>query len=125
MSANFKKIQNDMYAIYFACKDPRVPWYAKALAVMVVAYLLSPVDLVPDFIPVLGYLDDLVIVPLGIALVIKLVPKGILAECRQRAADDLNRKPLPRNWVAGTVIGVIWVAVIVLAGMFVYDLVKG
>jgi uncharacterized membrane protein YkvA (DUF1232 family) len=69
-----------VYAIYLAYKDPRVPWYAKLLATCVVAYALSPVDLIPDFIPILGYLDDLILVPLGIYLVIKMIPDEVMAE---------------------------------------------
>src|SRR3954447_5567152 len=75
----------DVKAIYLASRDPRLPWYSKALAVAVAAYALSPVDLIPDFIPVLGYLDDLIIVPLGIALVVRLIPPEVIAEYRIRA----------------------------------------
>ncbi len=80
------RITVDVHAVYLAGRDPRVAWYAKALAVLVAAYALSPIDLIPDFIPVLGYLDDLILVPLGIMLVIKLIPPGIMAEHRAAAA---------------------------------------
>src|SRR5262249_16452 len=73
-------IKRDTHAIYLAARDPRVPWYAKALGIAVAAYALSPIDLIPDFIPVLGYLDDAIIVPLGIALVVKLIPADVMAE---------------------------------------------
>ena len=82
-----RAIKRDVHAIYLASRDPRVPWLAKAVAVGVAAYALSPIDLIPDFIPVLGYLDDLIIVPLGILLVVRLVPPGIMAEDRATAAD--------------------------------------
>jgi uncharacterized membrane protein YkvA (DUF1232 family) len=85
---NLKKwsriIKGDVHAIYLASRDPRVPWHAKAVAIAVAAYALSPIDLIPDFIPVLGYLDDLIIVPLGIALVVRLIPAEVMAEYRAR-----------------------------------------
>src|SRR5690349_16207844 len=80
-------IKRDVHALYLAGRDPRVPWYAKALAAAVAGYALSPIDLIPDFIPVFGLLDDLVIVPLGIALAIKLIPDDIMAEHRAAAAE--------------------------------------
>src|SRR4051794_21946800 len=80
-----RNLKRDSHAIYLASRDPRVPWYSKALAVAVAAYALSPIDLIPDFIPVLGYLDDLLIVPLGIALVLSLIPPEVMKECRVRA----------------------------------------
>ena len=77
--------KRDAHAIYLAARDPRVPWYAKAAAGAVAAYALSPIDLIPDFIPVIGYLDDLLIVPLGIMLAVKLVPAGLMQEFRDAA----------------------------------------
>jgi len=82
-----RELKTDTYALYLVARHPRTPWYAKVLAAGVVAYAFSPIDLIPDFIPVLGYLDDLLIVPAGIALAIKLVPSDVLAECRALAAD--------------------------------------
>ena len=79
-------IKRDVHALYLASRDPRVPWYAKALAVTVAAYALSPIDLIPDFIPVVGLLDDIIIVPLGVMLVVWLIPPGIMAEHREMAA---------------------------------------
>ena len=79
-----RAIKRDVHALYLAGRDPRVPWYVKALAIAVAAYALSPIDLIPDFIPVLGYLDDLVLIPLGILLVVWLIPPGIMAEHRER-----------------------------------------
>jgi uncharacterized membrane protein YkvA (DUF1232 family) len=84
-----RALKTETLTLSLAARDPRVPWYAKLLAVAVVAYALSPIDLIPDFVPVLGYLDDLVIVPLGIALVLRLVPPDVLEECRARAAAEL------------------------------------
>ena len=94
-----------------AARDPRVPWYVKALAIVVAAYALSPSDLIPDFIPVLGYLDDLLIVPAGIALVVRVTPPDILAEHREVATAALDR---PVSWIAASVIIGIWILAISL-----------
>lgn len=110
-------IKRDVHALYLAGRDPRVPWYAKTLAVVVAGYALSPIDLIPDFIPVLGYLDDIVILPLGILLVIKMIPPGIMAEHRGVAAAALER---PVGRIAAFVIVFIWIASIGLCGAFVY-----
>lgn len=106
-----RSIRADVIAVYFAAKDPRVPWYAKALAVCVAGYALSPIDLIPDFIPVLGYLDDVVIVPLGILAVVKLVPPDVMAEHRAAAALVSEK---PTSWIAATAIALIWTASIAL-----------
>ena len=86
-----KSLKRDIMALWLAARDARVPWYAKAVAGAVAAYALSPVDLIPDFIPVLGYLDDLVIVPLGILLAIRLVPAAVMSELRAEAARRIER----------------------------------
>ena len=100
-------LKQEVHAIYLAAKDPRVPWYAKLLAACVVAYALSPIDLIPDFIPVLGYLDDLVLVPLGICFVLKMIPDEVMAECRAKARLATSQKK--PNWLAATVIIAIWI----------------
>src|SRR5215203_3492782 len=94
-----KQLKSETYALYLAAKHPEVPWYAKLLAASIVAYAFSPIDLIPDFIPVLGYLDDLIIIPLGIALVLKLIPEPVFAECRAQAKIAM-REGKPTNWVA-------------------------
>jgi uncharacterized membrane protein YkvA (DUF1232 family) len=104
-----RKLSRDGHAIYLASRDPRVPWYAKFLAMAVAGYALSPIDLIPDFIPIVGYLDDLIIVPFGIWLVLLLVPEGIMAECRAKA-DQAGLRPVSRTgmivimvlWLVGT-----------------------
>ena len=111
MKAAAKRLKQETFVLYLACRDPRVPWYAKALAICVVAYAFSPVDLIPDFIPVFGLLDDLLIVPLGIALTLKLVPDQVLADCRLQA-EELRQQGKPTNWVAGAFIIVLWIAAI-------------
>src|SRR5262249_21241688 len=91
-----RRLKRETYALFLVAKHPRVPWYAKALAICVVGYALSPLDLIPDFIPILGYLDDLLLVPLGIALVIRLTPRDLLAECRAQAQEAMDRGALAR-----------------------------
>src|SRR5215472_800804 len=102
-------IKRDVHALYLASRDPRVPWYAKALAIIVAGYALSPIDLIPDFVPVLGYLDDVILVPLGILLVIRLIPPEVMAEHRELAAAAQER-PISRS--AAVVIACIWAGAI-------------
>ena len=111
-------IKRDAHALYLASRDPRVPWCAKAIAVAVAAYAASPIDLIPDFIPVLGYLDDLSIVPLGIALVIKLIPPEIMAEHRARATATQDR---PASKTAAAVIIAVWILAIGLTAWVVWS----
>jgi uncharacterized membrane protein YkvA (DUF1232 family) len=100
-------IKRDVVALYFAARDARVPWYAKAVAAAVAAYALSPIDPIPDFIPILGYLDELVVLPLGILLAIKLIPPEIMAEHRAAAVAAEGR---PASRAAAAVIIAIWIA---------------
>jgi uncharacterized membrane protein YkvA (DUF1232 family) len=104
----FKK---ELKVIYIAYKRPEVPWYTKALSALVIGYALSPIDLIPDFIPVLGYLDDLLLIPLGIYLVIKLIPKEVLEACREEA-EEAFREGKPKNWIAAVIIASIWILII-------------
>jgi uncharacterized membrane protein YkvA (DUF1232 family) len=99
-------IKRDVHALYFAARDPRVPWYAKALAALVAGYALSPVDLIPDFIPIVGYLDDVILVPLGIVVVIRLIPPEVMAEHRDVAAAAQDR---PVSQAAAIVVIGVWV----------------
>jgi uncharacterized membrane protein YkvA (DUF1232 family) len=110
-------VKRDVHAIYCAAHDPRVPWYAKALAICVAGYALSPIDLIPDFVPILGYMDDIIIVPLGILIVVKLIPPEIMAEHRALAASAQAR---PVSRTAALVIAIVWTACIVLAGWLCY-----
>lgn len=103
-----RMLKRDAMALYLAARDPRVPWYAKAVAAGVAAYALSPIDLIPDFIPVLGYLDDLVLVPLGIALAVRLIPPALFEEHREQAAARIAARPVSQ--VGALVIIAIWVA---------------
>lgn len=110
-------IKRDVHALYFAARDPRVPWYAKALGLAIAAYALSPIDLIPDFIPVLGYLDELILLPICIALVVKLIPADVMAEHRELAAAAQNR---PVSTVGAALIVVIWIIIVALTGWLVY-----
>ncbi len=107
--AKARRLKLEVYALYLVSKDRRVPWYARVVAVAVVAYAFSPIDLIPDPIPVLGYLDDLILIPLGIALVIKLIPAEVMQDCREKATLTMQAGK-PKNWVAGGIIILIWVS---------------
>jgi uncharacterized membrane protein YkvA (DUF1232 family) len=96
-------------ALYYAMRDPRVPWYAKAWGAVVVAYAFSPIDLIPDFIPVLGYLDDLVLIPLGVALTLRMIPPAVMAECQARAEASQG---IHRSWIAAAIIILVWLLAI-------------
>lgn len=109
-----RKLKKETYAIYLACKDSRVPWYARVFAGIIVAYAFSPIDFIPDFIPILGYLDDLLLVPLGIILVLKMIPPAVLEECRQKAEAAMGEGK-PTNWIAAAVIVAIWLILGILA----------
>jgi uncharacterized membrane protein YkvA (DUF1232 family) len=119
-----RRLKRETYALYLAARDPRTPWYARLLAAFVVAYALSPIDLIPDFIPVLGYLDDLILVPLGLALVLRLVPDEVLADCRQQA-ETLLADGKPTSRTAAVVIITIWLGLALLAGYLVVHTASG
>jgi uncharacterized membrane protein YkvA (DUF1232 family) len=110
-----KRLRTDILSIYFAARDPRTPWALRLLALAVAAYALSPIDLIPDFIPLLGYLDDLLLVPLGLWLVLRLLPPPVLADARQRAQALLER---PRSWIAATLIVMLWLALGILLAAY-------
>jgi uncharacterized membrane protein YkvA (DUF1232 family) len=110
-------VKRDIHAIYLCSRDPRVPWHAKALAIFVAAYALSPIDLIPDFVPVLGYLDDVILVPAGIWLVVRLIPANVMAEHRELAAAAHDR---PVSRTAAAVIVAIWIASALLCGWLIW-----
>ena len=111
------RLKRDAHAIYLASRDPRVPWYAKALALAVAGYALSPIDLIPDFIPVIGYLDELILLPLGIWLVVSLIPPEIMAEYRAKA-DAAGRRPISRGGMAAIIL--LWIASALTLGWIGY-----
>ncbi|TBL70387.1 YkvA family protein [Paenibacillus thalictri] len=121
LKSKARSIKQNVFVLVFAYRDRRVPWYAKWFAVCVVAYAFSPIDLIPDFIPVLGYLDDLIIVPLGIALALKMIPEPVLADCRVQA-EALRKKGKPKNWIAAALFVAVWLLLAVWAGKILYML---
>ena len=103
----------EISALYYAYRDPRTPWYARVAAAAVVAYALSPIDLIPDFIPLLGYLDDLILLPLGITLAIRLIPPEIMAE-KRTLARETNAREKPVNCVGALIIIFVWISIAAL-----------
>ncbi len=116
-----RRLKGEIYALYLAYRDPRVPWYAKGFAALVVGYALSPIDLIPDAIPVLGYLDDLLLVPLGIGIALKMIPAEVMGECRERARMAME-EGLPTNQVAAVVIVAVWLLGAIAVGLVIYQL---
>ena len=116
-----RTIKRDAHALYLAARDPRVAWHAKLFAVCVAAYALSPIDLIPDFVPVLGYLDDIIIVPLGIMLAVRMIPAHIMAEHRASAEAASGR---PASWSAAVAIVAIWIAAIAFTAWAAWQLVQ-
>lgn len=113
-----RRIKTNTFALYLACRDPRTPWYAKVFAGVVVAYAFSPIDLIPDFIPVLGYLDDLILLPLGLLIAVRLIPPDVFAACKQQAETRLSGdKPVSRS--AAIVIVIIWLLLALVGLSFV------
>jgi uncharacterized membrane protein YkvA (DUF1232 family) len=111
------RLKVEVYALYLAYRDPRVPLYARVFAACVVGYAFSPIDLIPDPIPVLGYLDDLVLIPLGVTFAIKMIPAPVLAECREKARNVIEERPT--NRVAAAVIVALWLSLAALAILLV------
>ena len=115
-----RRLKAETLTLYLAARDPRTPWYAKLLVASIVAYALSPIDLIPDFVPVLGYLDDLVLIPMGIALAIRLIPDSVLDACRIQAKETMQSgKPVSR--IAGAIIVVVWLVLAALGASWPYD----
>jgi uncharacterized membrane protein YkvA (DUF1232 family) len=112
-----RQLEQETYAIYLAYRDPRTPWFAKLLAALVVGYAFSPIDLIPDVIPILGYLDDLILVPLGVALALKLIPAAVLVDCRRRAQATIEQGA-PTSRAAAVGIVAIWLLLAALAIWF-------
>jgi uncharacterized membrane protein YkvA (DUF1232 family) len=115
-----RHLKRETHALYFAARHPRTPWYAKLFVAGVVAYAISPIDLIPDFVPVLGYLDDLLLIPLGLVIAVKLIPPEVLAECRARAqAAETTGQAGGR--IAAAVIIAIWVVLAALCTWWAYE----
>ena len=116
-----KELKTEIYALYLAYKDPRVSWYKKAFLVLIIAYAINPLDLIPDFIPILGYLDDLIIIPLGIYLALKMIPKEILVECREKAKNEPIK--MKARWVIAAIIIFIWLILAYLIFKLIYEII--
>ena len=109
--AKAKNLKQEVYALYLCSRQPRTPLYAKLFALLIVGYALSPIDLIPDFIPVLGYIDDLVLIPLGITLLIRMMPKDVLEECRQKVqVSPPDNKP--KQWTGAVMVVCLWILAI-------------
>jgi uncharacterized membrane protein YkvA (DUF1232 family) len=122
LKSRARALKTETYALYLAARDPRTPWFAKGLVVLIVAYALSPIDLIPDFVPVLGYLDDLIIIPAGIVLALKLIPVQVMEEARLQAAETTLDK---RAGLLGAImIVLIWILAIILCALLVRRLLR-
>ncbi len=122
--ARVRALKTEVHALLLACRDPQVPWQAKLVAAIVVAYALSPIDLIPDFIPVLGYLDDLILLPLGILLAIRMIPSEVMEDCRARAGDALPGKRAGA-FIGAAVVVVLWIAIVVAVVVFAQKMISG
>lgn len=111
LKARAEKLMTDIPAVFLAMKHKRTPWYAKLLAFLAVAYALSPIDLIPDFIPVIGYLDDILILPLLVVLIVKSVPAEVMAECREKARG-MWESGSPKKWYYSLPIIIVWMIVL-------------
>ncbi len=122
LKSRARALKTETYALYFAARDPRTPWFAKGLVVLIVAYALSPIDLIPDFVPVLGYLDDLIIVPAGIALALIMIPRDVMEQARERAR---NLPPGTRiGMLGGVIIVLIWILAIIICAAIILKLLR-
>jgi uncharacterized membrane protein YkvA (DUF1232 family) len=120
LSKRARYLKAETFALYLAARHTGTPWYAKLIVAAIVAYVLSPLDLIPDFVPILGYLDDLVLIPLGVTLAIKMIPPAVMSECRERAREVMaNDKPV--SGLAGAVIVFIGVILVALFAVWVCE----
>ena len=106
-----KNLKRQIFILYCAYRDERVPWYVKLFTACIVAYAFSPIDLIPDFIPILGYLDDVIILPLGIMFALKMIPKDVISDCELKA-NEMMKNGKPKNWIVGSLIIFIWSIII-------------
>jgi uncharacterized membrane protein YkvA (DUF1232 family) len=109
-----QNLKREVYSLSLAAKDPRVPWYAKVFAVLIIGCALSPIDLIPDFVPIISYLDDFIIIPAGIVLLIKMIPKEVMEECREKAKSHRGHMK-GKHWIAAAFVILIWIIAIYLA----------
>ncbi|HPM77088.1 MAG TPA: YkvA family protein [bacterium] len=121
LRARARRLKQELVAVHLAYHDPRTPWYAKALLALVIAYALSPLDLIPDSIPVLGYLDDVILLPLGIALALWLIPRAVMDDCRRRANEQLR---LPVSKTGAVLVVCCWLAALAAVAWLIVRLVS-
>lgn len=114
-------LKREVYTLFLAYRDPRTPWYGKIFAALVIAYAFSPIDLIPDSIPVLGYLDDLVLVPLGVVIARRMIPSEVMLDARAKA-EEVLQADRPVSWVGAVIIGAIWLTLAVLATRLLWHL---
>ncbi len=115
-------IKKNIWILYFLKQDPRLNKTAKLVIIITLAYALSPIDLIPDFIPIIGWLDDLIIIPLGIYIASKLIPEEVWFDCNRKAADSINKgELLPKNWVVASIIILVWFIIFVLLGKWFFS----
>ncbi|SFE07072.1 Protein of unknown function [Paenibacillus catalpae] len=114
-----KQLKRKVFVLYFAYKDNRTPLYAKVFAIFVVAYAFSPIDLIPDFIPILGYLDDVILVPLGVAISLKMIPGNVIQECTVKAEERMKNGK-PKNWLVGSIIILVWIVAFIWISFTAY-----
>jgi uncharacterized membrane protein YkvA (DUF1232 family) len=120
LKARARQLKSDVHALYLAARHPGTPWYAKLYLIAIVAYALSPIDLIPDFIPVLGFVDEIILLPLAIVVAVKLVPGPVMSECRTRAAQQRpNGSWLGR--LGAAFIALLWLALVVLAAIWAHN----
>ena len=122
LKSRARALKDEAFAIYFAAKDPRTPWYAKALIFFVVAHTFSPIDLIPDFIPVLGYLDDLIITPLGIALAVRLIPPEVMQEARSAVTSRSVDRGIGK--IGMVIILLVWILAIIWGASIILRMVE-
>ncbi len=121
LKARARALQTETYTLYLAARDPRTPWTARGLVLLVLAYALSPIDLIPDFIPVLGYVDDLIIVPAGLALALRLIPAEVMLDARQRARLE---PPGRLGTIGALIIVLLWLLAVILVLLLLRPLLK-
>jgi uncharacterized membrane protein YkvA (DUF1232 family) len=114
-----KQLKRKLFVLYFAYKDSRTPWYAKVFAVCVVAYAFSPIDLIPDFIPILGYLDDVILIPLGVLLAMKMMPESVIQACTIKAEERMKIGK-PKNWFVSSLIILVWIIPLIWISVTAY-----
>jgi uncharacterized membrane protein YkvA (DUF1232 family) len=118
-----KELKRETYTLYLVYKDSRVSWWKRLFLGVVIGYAVSPIDLIPDFIPVIGYLDDLILVPIGISIALKLIPREIIEECRKKAREGKN-KEVPVGKKATLVIISIWIIGLIILSIWIIDMLR-